>query len=159
MVRWFSHSGVNAIQAPESAWQHDKFADVGARGGAGGRVSAIETGTKLFITNLDFGVSSEDIKELFSELGDLKRCSIHYDRSGRSKGTAEVIFARRGDANAALKKYNNVQLDGKPMKIEILGTNIPTAPAALPANNGNNARNVSRRYARLGPALFCEFNP
>jgi hypothetical protein len=62
MVRWFSHSGVNAIQAPESAWQHDKFADVGARGGAGGRVSAIETGTKLFITNLDFGVSSEDIK-------------------------------------------------------------------------------------------------
>jgi hypothetical protein len=62
MIRWFSHSGVNAIQAPESAWQHDKFADVAARGGAGGRVSAIETGTKLFITNLDFGVSSEDIK-------------------------------------------------------------------------------------------------
>ena len=62
MIRWFSHSGVNAIQAPESAWQHDKFADVPARGGAGGRVSAIETGTKLFITNLDFGVSSDDIK-------------------------------------------------------------------------------------------------
>jgi THO complex subunit 4 len=44
-----------------------------------------------------------------------------------------------------MRKYNNVQLDGKPMKIEILGTNTPTAPAALPANNGNYAR----RYVRL----------
>jgi THO complex subunit 4 len=61
------------------------------------------------------------------------------------QGTAEVIFARRGDAVAAMRKYNNVQLDGKPMKIEILGTNTPTAPAALPANNGNYAR----RYVRL----------
>jgi THO complex subunit 4 len=31
-------------------------------GGSGGRVSAIETGTKLYISNLDFGVSNEDIK-------------------------------------------------------------------------------------------------
>jgi THO complex subunit 4 len=25
---------------------------------------------------------------------------------------------------AAVKRYNNVQLDGKPMKIEIIGTNV-----------------------------------
>uniref|UniRef100_A0ACD5TZC5 Uncharacterized protein n=2 Tax=Avena sativa TaxID=4498 RepID=A0ACD5TZC5_AVESA len=162
--RAFKRSGNRAApyqppKAPESAWQHDKFADVAARGGAGGRVSAIETGTKLFITNLDFGVSSEDIKELFSELGDLKRCSIHYDRSGRSKGTAEVIFARRGDAYAAMKKYNNVQLDGKPMKIEVLGTNTPTAPAALPANNGDYARNVSRSAPRSASAGMPQSRP
>ena len=45
------------------------------------------------------------------------------------KGTAEVVFSRRQDALAAVKRYNNVQLDGKPMKIEIVGTNIPTPPA------------------------------
>jgi THO complex subunit 4 len=82
------------------------------------------------------------MQELFSELGDLKRSSINYDRSGRSKGTAEVVFARRADAVAAVKKYNNVQLDGKPMKIEIVGTNTPTAAAALPAINGGQARNT-----------------
>ncbi|CAM0872536.1 unnamed protein product [Alopecurus aequalis] len=146
-------------KAPESAWQHDKFADVAPRGGAGGRVSAIETGTKLFITNLDFGVSSDDIKELFSELGDLKRCAIHFDRSGRSKGTAEVIFARRNDAVAAMRKYNNVQLDGKPMKIEILGTNTPTAPAAFPANNGNYARNVAKSAPRSASAGLPQSRP
>ena len=35
---------------------------------------------------------------------------------------------------AAIKRYNNVQLDGKPMKIEIVGTNlgIPAAPVRVP---------------------------
>lgn len=52
----------DAIQAPESAWQHDMYSDVPAGRGGSGRVSAIETGTKLFITNLEFGVSTEDVK-------------------------------------------------------------------------------------------------
>ncbi|EEF31023.1 THO complex subunit 4A [Ricinus communis] len=147
-TRRFNNRGTNraapyaAAKAPESTWQHDMFTDQGGmgmfqgQGGGGSRASGIETGTKLYISNLEYGVSNEDIKELFSEVGDLKRYSIHYDRSGRSKGTAEVVFSRRTDALAAVKRYNNVQLDGKPMKIEIVGTNIAT-PAATPAANGN----------------------
>jgi THO complex subunit 4 len=47
--------------------------------------------------------------------------------------TAEVVFSRRSDALAAVKRYNNVELDGKPMKIEIIGTNIeaPPPPTAI----------------------------
>ncbi|XP_051143444.1 THO complex subunit 4A-like [Andrographis paniculata] len=114
-----------APKAPESNWGHDMFS-------GGGAASSIETGTKLYISNLDYGVSNEDIKELFAEVGDMKRYGIHYDRSGRSKGTAEIVFARRQDALNAVKKYNNVQLDGKPMKIELVGTNISTPAVALP---------------------------
>lgn len=128
-------------KAPETTWQHDLYLDQGtAFGGQAGRASAIETGTKLYISNLEYGVSNEDVKELFSEVGDLKRYAIHYDRSGRSKGTAEVVFSRRADAVAAVKRYNNVQLDGKPMKIEIVGTNVATPAAAAvppPAANGS----------------------
>ncbi|KAL0436808.1 UNVERIFIED_CONTAM: THO complex subunitA [Sesamum radiatum] len=121
-------------KAPESSWGHDMFS------AGGGRASSIETGTKLYISNLDYGVSNEDIKELFAEVGDLKRYHIHYDRSGRSKGTAEVVFSRRQDALAAVKRYNNVQLDGKPMKIELVGTNVSTSGAVLlPAGAGAGA--------------------
>ncbi|KAB1211316.1 THO complex subunit 4D [Morella rubra] len=38
-------------------------------------------------------------------------------------GSAEVVYTRRSDAFAALKRYNNVLLDGKPMRIEIVGSN------------------------------------
>lgn len=65
-----------------------------------------------------------------------------------------MVFSRRADAVAAVKRYNNVQLDGKPMKIEIVGTNIATpsaVPAAVPAANGavGNANGVPRMYALL----------
>ncbi|KAG5230784.1 THO complex [Salix suchowensis] len=40
------------------------------------------------------------------------------------QGTAEMVFARREDAVSAVNRYSNVQLDGKPLKIEIVGTNI-----------------------------------
>ncbi|XP_030512544.1 THO complex subunit 4B-like [Rhodamnia argentea] len=88
-----------------------------------------EAGTKLYISNLDYEVSNEDIMLLFSAVGVMERCGIHYDRSGRSKGTAEVVFSRHSDALAAIKRYNNVRLDGKPMKIEIVGLGLfPPAP-------------------------------
>jgi len=112
---------------------------------AGGRASSIETGTKLYISNLDYGVSNEDIKELFSEVGDLKRYVVHYDRSGRSKGTAEVVFSRRQDAMAAIKRYNNVQLDGKPMKLELVGTNIPAPGAGFPSAGAFGDANIAPR--------------
>ncbi|GAB4833786.1 hypothetical protein Ancab_032035 [Ancistrocladus abbreviatus] len=126
------------VEAPEGVWQHDMFGNhAAAYPVQAARASSIETGTKLYISNLDYEVSNEDIKELFSEVGELKRYGVHYDRSGRSKGTADVVFARRVDALAAIKRYNNVQLDGKLMKIEIVGTNIST-PAAAPASMGMN---------------------
>uniref|UniRef100_A0ACD5WY91 Uncharacterized protein n=2 Tax=Avena sativa TaxID=4498 RepID=A0ACD5WY91_AVESA len=104
--------------------------------------AGLDAPTKLYISNLDYNVSNEDIKDLFSEMGEIKRYSINYDKSGRSKGTAEVVFSTKSEALAALKKYNNVHLDGKPMKIEVIGTNIeasaPTIFAfAPPPPHGN----------------------
>ncbi|KAI4349286.1 hypothetical protein L6164_009895 [Bauhinia variegata] len=123
-----------------STWQHDMFMeDAAAFSPHAARFSSNsnEAGIKVLISNLDYGVSDEDIKELFSEAGDVKRYAVHYDRSGRSKGTAEVVYSRRVDALQAVKKYNNVQLDGKPMKVEIVGQrNIPfQTPAHGPATN------------------------
>eukprot|EP01018_Ginkgo_biloba_P000202 Gb_18965 [translate_table: standard] len=145
----------NVQKAPESTWQHDMYDEQMTEAAPSARLLKIETGTKLYISNLDYGVSNEDIKELFSEVGDLKRYAIHYDRSGRSKGTAEVVFARRTDAEAAVKRYNNVQLDGKPLKLELIGTNLAIpATNPLPRNGtGGNAIRASVRGRGRGAAF------
>lgn len=115
---------------------------------------ALETGTKLHISNLDSSVTVEDVQELFSEIGELKRYSINYDNDGKSQGSAEVVFARKVDALDAIERYNGVLLDGKPMKIELIGNKTephPTEPLMYNGASSNYNATPNSLLQRGGP--------
>lgn len=69
-----------------------------------------------------------------------------------SQGSAEVVYTRRSDAFAALKRYNNVLLDGKPMKIEIVGAN-----AGMPISARVNVTGVHGRKKRTVVMTYVFF--
>ncbi|KAJ7964479.1 THO complex subunit 4D [Quillaja saponaria] len=135
-----SHAIAKSIRRTRNIpWKHDLFEDSLRAAG----IQGVEVGSKLYVSNLDYGVTNEDIRELFAEIGDLKRYAVHYDKNGHSSGSAEVVYTRRSDAFAALKKYNNVLLDGRPMKIEIVGAN-----SELPVTAHVNVTGVKGRKKR-----------
>jgi len=71
------------------------------------------TNKTLYVTNLDFNVSNELLREVFSKVGPLKRCGIYWDNLGRSKGTAEVEFLKQEDAATALETLNSTKLEDR----------------------------------------------
>ena len=69
-------------------------------------------------------------------------------------GTAQVIFERRSDAVKAVKQYNGVHLDGRPMLIAY--DDVPSGP--MPRNSdGGGGRSRTAQVKRLG--MFITYLP
>ena len=73
---------------------------------------------KLFIGNLSTETTSDELRTLFSEVGDVESCQVIVDRqTGRSKGFGFIEMKSAEAAGAAKAKFNGQDLNGQALKV------------------------------------------
>lgn len=73
---------------------------------------------KLYVGNLSFRVTSEDLQEYFAAAGAVESANVVYDReTGRSRGFGFVEMADDDAANAAIAQFNGQEYDGRNMVV------------------------------------------
>lgn len=70
--------------------------------------------TKLYVGNLSFRVSSDDLFEHFAQAGTVESANVVQDReTGRSRGFGFVEMASEDEATAAIAQFNGAEYDGR----------------------------------------------
>jgi len=74
--------------------------------------------TKLYVGNLAFQTTSQELQELFAQAGTVQSASVVEDRdTGRSRGFAFVEMSTNAEAAAAIDQFNGKDLGGRPLKV------------------------------------------
>ena len=72
----------------------------------------------LYIGNLPYGVTEDDIRAKFSEFGELASIDLVMDRiTGESKGFGFIKYESNSDADKAIKTMNGAQFGGRVLKV------------------------------------------
>jgi RNA recognition motif-containing protein len=74
--------------------------------------------TNIFVGNLSYQTTQEDLYAAFSAYGSVERVNIVTDReSGQPRGFAFVEMTERRDAETAIAKLNGAELNGRAMNV------------------------------------------
>lgn len=74
--------------------------------------------SKLYVGNLAFQTTNQDLLELFAQAGTVETASIVEDReTGRSKGFAFIEMSTKEEAASAIEQLNGKELAGRTIKV------------------------------------------
>ena len=74
--------------------------------------------TKLYVGNLAYSVTNEDLEGLFSQAGKVESAVVVSDKfSGQSRGFGFVEMADSNDAARAIEEFNETELKGRNIKV------------------------------------------
>jgi RNA recognition motif-containing protein len=75
-------------------------------------------GTKLYVGNLSFRTTSEELRDAFAAVGTVESASVIEDRdTGRSRGFAFVEMATPEEAAAAIEQFNGKDFGGRNLTV------------------------------------------
>lgn len=74
--------------------------------------------TKLYVGNLSFNTSNQDLQELFGQAGTVESTNIIEDRdTGRSRGFGFVEMSSKEEGTAAIEQLNGKEIDGRSLVV------------------------------------------
>ncbi|MDK3155724.1 RNA-binding protein, partial [Kamptonema cortianum] len=75
-------------------------------------------GTRLYVGNLPFSTTTEELQSLFGEAGATAAVEVVQDKfTGRSRGFAFVDMADQAGADKAVQMFNGYDLGGRPLVV------------------------------------------
>jgi cold-inducible RNA-binding protein len=73
---------------------------------------------KLYVGNLSFQTSSEDLNQLFAQAGTVESASVVEDReTGRSRGFGFVEMSSKEEATKAIEQFNGKEVNGRNLNV------------------------------------------
>ena len=73
---------------------------------------------KLYVGNLAFATSSQELQELFAQAGTVESASVVEDRdTGRSRGFGFVEMSSKEEGEAAIAQFNGKEINGRALNV------------------------------------------
>lgn len=73
---------------------------------------------KLYVGNLSYQVTADQLKDKFAEFGEIASAIVISDKfSGRSKGFGFVEFVNDADADKAIESLDGQDWEGRPLRV------------------------------------------
>jgi len=105
-------------------------------------------GKKLFVGNLSFDTTSEQLSALFAAAGAIQSAMVMSDRAtGRSRGFGFVEMGTDEEAQRAITEFNGKEFQGRNLNVDVARERTPGAPRDFP------------RSPRPGPSFDMGFDP
>ncbi|KAG6018243.1 hypothetical protein E4U43_006765 [Claviceps pusilla] len=104
--------GVAFDPSPTAAIPPNPFTD--------GATAGSEKSETIFVRNLPWSTSNDDLVDLFTTIGKVEQAEIQYEPSGRSRGTGVVRFDSADTAETAIAKFQGYQYGGRPLNLSFV---------------------------------------
>lgn len=98
-------------------------------------------GKKLYVGNLSYTVDSNQLNDLFAQVGTVDSANVIMDRdTGRSKGFAFVEMSASSEAETAIEKFNGSELSGRAMTVSEAKPQAPRSEGSRGGGGFNSRR-------------------
>ena len=102
--------------------------------------------TKLFVGNLSFNATQEQLQEMFGAHGTVQEVDVIKDKfSGRPRGFAFVTMETKEAADAAIKALNGKEIDGRALTVNEARPREERAPRGGGGYGGGGGRREYRQ--------------